>query len=168
MKKILFTLPVLFLLALIFPKETLAVCPVCTVAVAGGLGLSRYLGIDDAVSGVWVGGLILSSSFWLDSWLEKKKIKFNYRIFVVISAMYALVIVPLWYGKVIGHPFNALWGIDKLIVGIAFGTLAFLLGVYLDRKERAIKEKQLFIYQRVVFPVTTLLTASLILYFLTK
>src|SRR3972149_11759116 len=59
----------------LFTREAHAVCPVCTIAVGAGLGISRWLGIDDAVSGVWVGGIILSSSFWLLDWLVKKKIK---------------------------------------------------------------------------------------------
>jgi hypothetical protein len=34
------------------------VCPVCTIAVAGGVGLCRYLGIDDLISGSWIGALL--------------------------------------------------------------------------------------------------------------
>jgi hypothetical protein len=39
------------------------VCPVCTIAVAGGVGLCRYLGIDDLISGAWIGALLFSLFF---------------------------------------------------------------------------------------------------------
>ncbi|KKU63742.1 MAG: hypothetical protein UX88_C0023G0019 [Candidatus Woesebacteria bacterium GW2011_GWC2_47_16] len=73
MKKLLvFLSPIIFLLS---PKTALAVCPVCTVAVGAGLGVSRWLGIDDSVSGIWVGGLVVSLSFWFADWLTKKNLK---------------------------------------------------------------------------------------------
>ncbi|HRZ29924.1 MAG TPA: hypothetical protein P5052_04275 [Candidatus Paceibacterota bacterium] len=34
------------------PFTSQAVCPVCTVAIASGVGLCRYLGIDDLISGL--------------------------------------------------------------------------------------------------------------------
>ena len=48
-----------------------AFCPVCTVAVGTGVTFSRYLGVDDVISGVWIGGLILSSALWLKDILKK-------------------------------------------------------------------------------------------------
>src|SRR3989344_5151509 len=100
---------------LLMPAPAKAVCPICTVAVGAGLGLSRYLGIDDAVSSIWIGGLILSSSFWLIAWLKKKDFKamrqFNnitnqYSNLTIIILMYALVLLPLWLSHIIGHHFN--------------------------------------------------------------
>lgn len=38
----------------------MAICPVCTVAVGTDVGLCRWLGIDDVLSGIWIGGLIIS------------------------------------------------------------------------------------------------------------
>ncbi len=159
----------LFITNFLIPTSTVyAVCPICTVAVGAGLGLSRYLGIDDTISGIWVGGLILSSSFWLIDWIEKKRKKIlntNYQLLTTIS-MYALVLIPLWYGKIIGDPFNTiLVGIDKLIFGTTLGSLTFLLGMWVDKKVRKIKGKQLFIYQKVVFPIASLVIASLLIYY---
>jgi hypothetical protein len=177
MKKIKLSLPFLSaaILRLVLVPSVQAVCPICTVAVVAGLGLSRYLGIDDTVSGVWIGGVILSTSLWLIDWLGKKNFKslkwyydFKYRYYAVIFLMYALVVLPLLRGEIIGHPFNKLWGIDKLILGIVVGSGAFLLGVYADKKVRGLKGKQLFGFQKVVFPVVTLLLASLIFFLITS
>ena len=49
----------------------LYMCPVCAVAVGFGLGLSRWLKIDDAISGLWIGALIVSLSFILAKWTRK-------------------------------------------------------------------------------------------------
>ena len=148
-----------------------AVCPVCTIAVGAGLGLSRFLGIDDSVSGVWAGGLTLSSSFWLSDWLAgkfKSRFNFKYKTLAIIVLMYVLVFVPLWFAEIIGHPFNTIWGIDKFIFGAAVGSVVFLKTVWLDRKVRQIKGRQLFSYQKVVFPLLGLLLASLVLFLITS
>lgn len=144
-----------------------AVCPICTVAVAGGLGLSRYLGVDDTVSGIWIGGLILSSSLWLIDWLKKKSPKFqilNLKL-LIIALMYILILVPLAWTDLIGHPFNTIWGIDKLILGTVLGSLGFLGGVRLDKKIRKIKGKQFFKYQKIILPVSFLVIFSILMYF---
>lgn len=165
------------------PTGVYAVCPVCTVAVAGGLGLSRYFGIDDSISGVWIGGLILSTSFWLIDWSGKKyktkidkylgpivkKIGFtnlNQSVsLIVIILMYLLTLLPLFYMGTIGHPLNTILGIDKILFGTLIGSLVFLLGKWLDKKIREKYGKQLFVYQKVVFPVATLIIASLLLFY---
>lgn len=153
----------------LFPVRAYAVCPVCTVAVAAGLGLSRWLGIDDTVSGVWIGGLMLSSSLWLSSWLTKKNVRLPFLSVWASVLTYATVIVPLILTGIIGHPRNTLWGIDKIVLGIAAGTVLFLAGVLLDRIARVTNGGRVrFFYQKVVFPVSLLVLGSGILYFVTR
>lgn len=162
---------VLTLAGLVFLVNTTtiyAVCPVCTVAIGAGLGLSRYFGVDDLISGIWIGGLILSFSFWLINWLKKRNFTFMGMTGIVLVLMYILIILPLWWGGILGHPFNKLWGIDKLIIGIFLGTVMLMFALWLDKTVRKIYGHQLFIYQKVVFPVTTLMIASLAIYFLPK
>jgi len=165
----LFALTLLVGLRMFFPTVVLAVCPICTVAVGAGLGLSRFLGIDDSISGIWIGGLTLSMSFWLIDWLRKRikngelRIK-NYEL-LIFTGMYAIVLIPLWYGKIIGHSMNTILGIDKILFGAVLGSLAFLFGKWADKKVREKKGKQLFLYQKVAFPVVSLVIASLIIYY---
>lgn len=162
-----------------------AVCPVCTVAVGAGLGLARYVGVDDIVSGIWIGGLILSSSFWLSNWLNKKYfskhptlkfpfltslpreilMKWGHLPLLTSTIMYIIVLLPLWISQTIGHPFNTIFGIDKLIFGTILGSIIFLLAVWADKKIREVKNKQLFVYQKVVLPVFSLIITSLLIYF---
>lgn len=163
----------LLLFSLVFgflsARSALAVCPVCTVAVCAGVGFSRWLGIDDLISGVWVGGLVVSFIFWTLDWLGKKKIVFKLRWLAVSVAFYALVIIPLYLKGIIGHPANTFWGMDKLLLGIITGSLFFLFSVwfhgFLKTKNQG---KSYFPYQKVAVPIIFLLIASLIFYLLTK
>jgi len=159
---------------LLFITSANAVCPVCTVAIGAGVGLTRFLGVDDTISGVWIGGLILSSSFWLSSWLSKKNFSFLpkfytlYPIPYTLTIMYLLTILPLWTVGIIGHPLNTILGIDKLIFGLISGSIFFLFAIQLDTQVRRIRGRQFFVYQKFVFPTLILAILSLIFYFLIK
>lgn len=169
--KILLFLSSLATIKTLVPSVANAVCPICTVAVAGGLGVSRYLGIDDSLLGIWAGGLVVSVSLWTVDWLGKREWKFLEKSNVIINTIVSflfwtlLTYVPLYTSGIIGHPFNTILGIDKLVFGSIIGFLAFLFGFWLDKKVRAVKGKQLFIYQKVVFPVVSLILATLVLYY---
>lgn len=162
----------LFLLVPVFPAY--AQCPVCALAVGAGLGLSRYLGIDDALSGIWAGALVISISFWFCNWLKKKSYKFlrfireKYLIYLSVIIWTAFTYIPLWKAGIIGHPFNVIWNIDKLIFGSVTGAGVFLLALYTDKKVRKIKGKQLFNYQKIILPVSFLVIFSIIMYLVTK
>jgi hypothetical protein len=171
MKKIILISLITLVAGLFLARPALAVCPICTVAVAAGVGLSRYLGIDDAITGLWVGGLIVSMITWTESWLEKKNIRFKGRIFVNILGYYALIVIPLYYSGIIGNPLNTLCacGLDKLLFGIIAGSLAFWFGAswyfYLKEKNNG---HAYFPFQKVVMPISPLIILSIIYYFLTK
>ena len=145
-------------------------CPVCTVTVIAGLGISRLLGIDDLITSIWIGAFILSFSFITINWIAKKWPKLNskYYHYPTIILMYLFVLVPLKLGHIIGILRNTLWGIDKIVLGIFAGSAVFLIGIWADKNVRQIKGKQLFIYQKVVFPVLGLIISSVVFYFITR
>lgn len=145
-------------------------CPVCTVTVIAGLGISRFLGIDDVISSIWIGAFILSFSFVTIDWINRKLPKIHIPRFQVpfIALVYLLVLLPLKWNGSIGITLNTLWGIDKIILGTAIGSVFFLLGIWVDKKVRKIKGRQLFSFQKVIFPVTILAMVSLITYFVAK
>jgi hypothetical protein len=156
-----------FIAMLAFPfYSALAVCPVCTVAVGAGLGLAEWLGIDDSISGLWIGALIVSMSIWTINWLNRKNIRFKGRKILVFLAYYAIIILPLWFKGKIGHPFNKLCGIDKLLFGIILGSVLFVaaaaLHSYLRKKNGG---KSYFKGQKIAVPMALLLIASIILYY---
>ena len=161
---------VFFLLSpLIFTSKAYAICPLCTVAVGAGVGVSRFLGIDDVIVGLWIGGLLVSSSMWLFEWLKGKKVvkkeSKKWLALGVAILMYALVLVPLKFTGIIGHPFNTMMGIDKVVFGIVLGSIVFFsagkLHFYLKRLNR---EKVYIPYQKVILPVGALWLTTIILY----
>lgn len=149
------------------PVSVKAFCPVCTIAVGAGLGFSKQLGIDDVITSIWIGGLLVSMSLWTIEWLTKKNIKFLFRKPLIFLVMYALVIWPLASTGVIGAMFNVFWGIDKVVLGIIIGSLGFLAGyVISDMLTKNNGNKVYFPFQKVVFPLSMLILLSLVFFFL--
>jgi hypothetical protein len=167
--------PLIFVLtagAVLLATPALAVCPVCIVAVGAGLGLSRYLGIDDLITGLWLGGLLVAMIVWTINWLKPKIKKPVWRPIVnilVIIAYYAMIFWPLTANKLIGHPLNKIWGFDKTVVGIIVGSLAFWgtseFYLYLKKENGG---HAYFPFQKVAMPLITLVILSLLGYALTR
>jgi hypothetical protein len=145
-------------------------CPVCTVTVIAGLGISRLLGIDDTISSIWIGGLILSLSFITITWIAKKWPKFNPKYYTVPTfvLMYLFVLIPLKEGHIIGIVGNTILGIDKIVFGIFVGSITLLAGAFLDKLQRKKFPKIFFAFQKVVFPIVALIISSVIFYYITR
>ena len=154
-------------LGIVFAGTAKAICPLCVIAIGAGLGLSRWLGVDDVVSSVWIGALLVALILWTMVELKKKNWRFPLDTILVSLAYYLLTFVPLYYAGIAGHPLNKIFGVDKIVFGTAIGTVMFLfahwLHLYLKKKNN---DKSFFPYQKVVIPVAVLLLTSLILYLL--
>ena len=144
-----------------------AICPLCVVAIGAGLGLSRWLGVDDAVSSVWIGALLVALIGWTMIEMNKKHWRFPLDTLIISLAYYLLTFIPLYYAGIVGHPLNKIFGIDKIVFGTAIGTTVFLLsyGLHLFLKKRN-NGKSFFPYQKVVLPVVALILTSLVIYLL--
>lgn len=169
LKKLFFIgLPALSLFAL--PAK--AVCPVCVVAVGAGLGLSEYLGIDDTIAGVWIGGMIVAMIAWNINWFNKKNWLFgnkDLRDVLTTIIYYTMVIWPLMSQGLIGNPLRKLFGLDKLGLGIVIGSIGFLGATlwYNDIKKNNGGHAQ-FPFQKVAWPVGALILLSLSFYIIIK
>lgn len=167
MKKI-FTLSAFSLL--LSAKVARAFCPVCTVAAASAVGLSRWIGVDDTISGLWIGALTVSTIGWTINWLAKKKNVSSMLVSSLVSILYyGLIIIPFYQMNLISfHPVNMLWGIDKLLLGIVIGSIFFLLAhmAYLTMKRK--NGKPHFPFEKIALPIGTNLVLSIVFYFLTK
>jgi len=156
-----------FLLSFLTLNQAQAVCPVCTIAVGAGVGLCRWLGIDDVLSGIWVGGLIISMIGWLLNWLESKQIRFKLRWLAASLFFYSIIILPLFWKGIVGHPLNTFWGIDKLVLGIIFGSFAFLLSIWLNSFLKSKNQGKVFFpFQKVVLPLLFLVITTIIFHYI--
>jgi len=141
------------------------VCPICTLAVAGGVGVFRTWGIDDIITGIWIGALIVSSIMWIIDYLNRKNIHFLFRKILVIVSFYLIFIWPLYSWKIMGLPNNIIFGVDKILFGIIAGTIVFILAVLSDSYLRKINSGKVIIkYQKVIIPLLYLIIASVIMH----
>lgn len=155
--------------SLLGAKSVSAVCPVCTMAVGAGVGFSRWLGIDDVIAGLWIGALTVSMIMWTINWLDKKNIHFKGRKIMIIVGYYLLMIVPLYGMDIMGHPFNTFWGMDKILLGVIFGSILFFLSSFwYEELKRKNGGHSYFPFQKVAMPLASLAIASVIFYFLTR
>lgn len=144
-----------------------AFCPLCVVVVGSGLGLSRWFGVDDVITSMWIGGLLVALSIWTIIWLNTKNWNFKYQKIIIPFVYYLLTFGSLYYYDVLGHPLNKIFGIDKIIFGSILGTAIFLGSIWLHNFLKIKNQgKQFFSYQKVVLPFLILFIASTVLYFL--
>lgn len=165
MKKILTGIGLFFVL--FYAKCVFAICPICTFVVGAGVGLAEWLGVDDVITGLWVGGLTVSLIIWTLNWLKKKNVKLVWAAPVTIVGYYALIILSLY--KFIGHELNKLWGFDKLLLGITIGSIIFFAmnAWYISMKKRN-SGHAYFPFQKVAMPIVPLILLSIVFYFVTK
>lgn len=158
-----------FILFFFFSMTSFAVCPLCTIIVGAGVGLDRYLGVDDTISGIWIGGLLVSLIIWTIDWMNRKKYRFFGRKILITGLYYGLVFIPFYMSGFIGNPINKLWGVDKLVLGTIFGSIFFLMGAI---KYELVKAKNKghaqFPFQKIVMPVVPLIILSILFYFITQ
>lgn len=141
-------------------KTVYAQCPVCIVTVGGGMFLAKKLGIDDFLISLWISAFNVAISFWLALKI-KNKILNNPVILSLI--MLSLTLFYFIYTNQTGGPTNKILGLDKIIFGQIFGLLIMFLGIFIDRYSRKLNSgKILFQYQKVVFPVGTLILITLL------
>jgi len=145
------------------------VCPVCTVAVAAGIGILEKWGVNNIIIGIWFGALIVSSIAWMIDWMNRKNIHFLFRKILVIVSFYLIFIWPLYIWKIMGLPQNQIFGMDKILFGVIIGSAIFILAIISDWYLRKINENKIVIkYQKVLIPLIFLVIASIITYLLIK
>jgi len=145
------------------------VCPVCVVAIGAGLGMSRWFGIDDLITSIWIGATLYALTSWTLSYMKKKNWSFQDDGIVITLLYIALTYIPLYYYGIIGITGNTLWGLDKIIVGSIIGTCALVLAHWLQlwlKKQNG--GKVYFYYQKVIIPFLALVLTSLITWILIK
>lgn len=145
-----------------------AVCPVCTVAVGAGLEGMRLLGVDDVITGIWAGGLSLSLFFWTAGWLKKHNVKSAFWQIVVPFVFYYGLLALVYALPSIQFGVNTLWGIDKFLLGIVVGTIAFYLGArWYVKIKRENGGHAKFAFQKVVVPLSFLIIATVVFWLIT-
>jgi hypothetical protein len=149
-------------------KSVYAVCPLCTIAAGIGVGSSQYFGIDDTITGIWIGGIIISSALWFAHYLRSLNVKILFTRSLSIILFYSVTIIPMCWMNLFGIEGNTLWNVDKLMLGIIVGTLVFVIGSFTDIALRATNNCEVYFYfQKIILPISLLLVASGVFYYFT-
>ena len=140
----------------------LAHCPLCVAGAAAGITLTRWIGVDDSVTGVWMAALLGATSFWSSSWIQAKwgsKINSKYRPFLKPTVYLLVFGLTLWsfYKFQLIIRMSQIMGLDKLTFGIVVGGLFFYL---IDQ----IKIKRYFPYQKMAISLGSMTILSLAVY----
>ena len=167
-------------LALLGVQAVHAHCPLCTGAAIGGVALARVFGVDDSISGIFIGAMIASTALWLSK-VVKKKINFPLQDAAFVVASFALTVIPFYVAGLITNfdmvksmPAHhailglGIFGIDKLLTGIFFGTAGIWFALWLSDAIKEDRGKSLWPFQGVSFVVIAGVAMSLVLWGITS
>ncbi len=103
--------------------RVMAHCPLCTAATIIGVGVTRSFGWDDAIVGIFVGAMVVSSALWVNNILKKKGVGGNglLRISSLTVASFVLTILTFYLAGLFGLANTyRIFGMEKIL----FGTLS--------------------------------------------
>ncbi len=155
-----------------FIPGVMAHCPLCTAATIVGVGVTRSLGWDDSIVGVFVGAMIVSSALWLNNVLKKRNFGGNafLRISSITVATFVLTIVSFYYAGIFG-PANTyrIFGIERIIFGSLSGAaVSFAVFFASNELKRKNGGKILFNYQTMILTFGSLIANALIFWAVLK
>ncbi|MEK6917667.1 MAG: hypothetical protein AABW51_01850 [Nanoarchaeota archaeon] len=145
-------MPLISIIAVI--PRVMAHCPLCTGATIIGVGVTRSLGMDDSIIGIFVGAMIISSALWVNNILKKKNIGGSpfLRISSITAATFVLTFLSFYYAGLFGlGNVYRIFGIEKIVFGTLSGSLVSLLAFSFSNKVKQKKGRVLFNYQTIIF-----------------
>jgi len=152
-----------FFLFLCIPYFANAFCPVCVVGAVAGVGLGRWIGVDDVITGIWVGALLYAVSMLTAKWIARWRWVPTPE-FISAAVWYVITLWPLYGLGMAGAHTLLLWGLDRLLVGVFLGTAITWIALLLHGYILHIRGTHLFPYQRVTLTLVFLFVFSLLWY----
>lgn len=136
-----------------------AQCPVCIITVGGGMIIAKKLGIDDLLVSIWISALNTAIAFWLAPKIKNRLLN---NPLVLSVLLYLSTLAYFQFTNQLGAVRNQFFGVDKIIFGQTLGLLVMILGnlLYLYSKKQN-HDRALFLYSKVVFPVTAVILVTL-------
>lgn len=155
----------------LFTREALAHCPLCVVGAGAGLGISRYLGIDDSITGVWLAAVLGAVALWTDTWLRAKlsllsRVSRSLTRPFVYLLFFLLSLFSFYQAGWMDEHVGTIFGFPKLAFGVVSGGVLFYLIDIAD--DWLIKRygKVFFPYQRIVVSLGAMVLLSLAIFIL--
>lgn len=158
------------------PNIAKAHCPLCTVG-AGALAIgAKYIGVDTAVVGIFIGAFALALGLWIAPLLKKQYIPYQQQILVVLIFLSTIIpITPLiqeyrfinlyLFGEN-GSLLNRSYMFNLFILGVLVGAgllyIAPHVSAWLKRRRKGV----IFPYQGMIITFTLLVVVSLYIQFI--
>lgn len=151
---------------LAFPTSVFAHCPLCAAGAVAGLTLSRVLGIDDSITGVWMAAFLGAMSFWTYNIVSSKvKIKIPFVKELIYILVFVLTILSFYQFNLVIR-MGDIFGFDKLTFGMVSGGIIFYLVDRIDDYIIAKNGKVFFPYQRIAASLGSMIILSLAIFIL--
>jgi len=149
---------------LFFAPAALAHCPLCVAGAGAGITLSRWIGIDDSITGVWLAAFLGATAFWSEALIKDRELKLKLRPLIYIGIFLATIWSFYKFNLIVKH--GEIFGMHKLTFGMLVGGVAFYLVDVID--DLLIKKygKVFFPYQRIIVSLGTMLLLSIGIYIL--
>ena len=148
---------VAMLVFLSFPKVAFAHCPLCVAGAAAGVTLTRWVGVDDSITGVWLAAFLGAMSLWTYTFVRRKFDKpwLKPAIYILFFA------ATIWsfYKFQLVIRMSQIFGFDKLTFGMLTGGALFF---FVD----GLKLKHRFNYQKIVVSLGSMVLLSLVIFIL--
>jgi hypothetical protein len=162
-KKLKYSIP-LSIMGLALAKPVFAHCPLCVAGAGVGLSLSRVLGIDDSITGVWLAAFLGAMSLWISNLIKKKYIPLQREIIYI--GVFVTTIISFYRFGLINEHNGLIYNIPKLTFGILTGGTFFYLVDRVNDSIKRTREKVLFPYQPIVFSFSAMVVLSIAIYIL--
>ena len=153
----------LFSLILVLPN-VMAHCPLCTGATIIGVGITRSLGWDDSIVGIFVGAMIVSSALWVNNILKKRNIGGNsvLRIGSITLITSVLTVLSFYFAGIFGLANTyRIFGMEKIIFGTISGAVVTFAAFFASNEIKRRKGRTLFSYQTLIFTIGALILNAL-------
>lgn len=157
MKKLYYSFP-LSLFGLFFAKPVSAHCPLCVAGAGAGLTLSRFLGIDDSITGIWIAAFLGATALWIANSIRKKHVPLQSALIYIV--VFATTLWSFYKFNLVNNHAGLIMGVPKITFGILSGAVVFYLIDVLNNLIKKTKGKVLFSYQPIVFSLGAMVLLS--------
>ncbi len=154
----------IFNLSLLNPPLAHAHCPLCVAGAGAGLSLSRILGIDDSITGIWFAAFLGAMSLWFANTLNKRFIPMQ--SFVIYLATFLLTVLSFYKFGLVNEHNGLILNLPKLVFGVVFGGAIFYSTDLINQAIKKSKGKVLFPYQPIIFSLGAMLLLSFVVFYL--
>ncbi len=143
-------------------------CPLCTAATGALVASARIAGMDDAVSGTFIGAFAISTAFWSHRIIVRRLEKqIAFQPYVLSVIFFSLTIIGFYFTDLLGTMPDAfrILGMERLVFGLVLGSIVSIVAFEVHNILRKLnKNRNYFPLQGIVLPLVFLAVADAALY----